>query len=112
MTIAAMAREDVAAVLADVFSDLKITVNAGGSDITGSRVELQSDSSLEDIGEDGSTTGAVRVAANALTMPTKGATLKIDGVDSFVMGVDMDSAGAFWVIRYTQQKTSVVEDDE
>lgn len=85
-------------------SECVVTVVSGSQSVQGVVDTVSADAAYGEYGETGGTTGIVRVSAADLTAPEKGATIKVDGSDVFVMRVVKDPAEALLEIHYSKQR--------
>jgi len=75
-----------------------------GETATGMRSTQMDDAALMAYGEQGASTGRVRIDASAMTEPGRGDTILVDGQECFVMATRTDAAGALLVIDYSEQR--------
>jgi len=92
------------AAIAAAVPDATVTVVYNGQTCQGLK-DTQTDlSGMTTMGEQGTTTGIVRVDASLLAVPVRGATMLINDKPVFVTNHKLDSAGAMRRIEYSEQR--------
>lgn len=99
MSITTTVRAALAAIAA-ANSDLAVTVQYGAQSATGLRVLEDKQTTPDLLGQSGSTIATVRVSSASINEPTRGAQIKVDGVQVYVLGCR--TSGGLRVIQYSE----------
>jgi len=111
MNLQAIARSALATIAAAV-PESTVTVVYNGQTCQGLK-DTQTDlSGMTTMGEQGATTGIVRVDASQLAAPKRGATMILNGKNVFVTNHKLDTAGAMRRIEYSEQRPVVFTENQ
>lgn len=79
-----------------------VTIVSDGQTATGIRDTTNINSELDEMGEQGRTSGIVRLSAADLTEPLRGQSIIVDGKNAIVKSTRIDSAGAILAIAFQE----------
>jgi hypothetical protein len=87
-----------------VFANASVSVVIGSSTGTGMKGPTNIRTEPDEFGEGGITSGSVRVSLADFSQPTRGQTITVDGVESFVITATPDEMDANMLIAYDNQR--------